>query len=100
MTEDLLRLEDFADHIGAGFAFAPAIEGVPDLVLTEANALPLHGGVNLPRAPFSLVFDMPGAIVLPQGMYRLNHPSREAVEVFLVPMAQDASAVRYCATFN
>jgi len=100
MTVELLQLENFSDHVGASFAFVPDADGMPDLVLTEVNALPLQDGASLPRAPFSLVFDLPGAIVLPQNLYRLRHPELGEIDLFLIPMAQDASAVRYCATFN
>jgi hypothetical protein len=100
MTARPLKLEDFSDHVGASFAFVTDTAGVPDLVLTEAGPLPLHGRTDLPRPPFSLVFDLPGALLLPQGVYHLRHPELGEIEMFLVPMAQDASAVRYCATFN
>ena len=51
-------------------------------------------------APFSVVLRGPREPLLPQATHALLHPSLGRVDVFLVPIAQDAQAARYEATFN
>lgn len=51
------------------------------------------------REPFSLVFRGPVEPVLPQRIYRLEHPELGELELFLVPVAQDADGTRYEAVF-
>lgn len=96
----MLKIDDFSDRVGSRFAIVTDSPGIPELVLTEAAPLPLHGATDPPRAPFSLVFDQPGTRILPQGLYRLRHADMGDLDIFLVPMAQNPSTVRYCATFN
>lgn len=67
--------------------------------LVEAQALrqPAFEG----RQPFSLLFAGPAAPQLPQRTYRLAHAGLPAaLDVFLVPIAADASGVRYEAVFS
>ena len=59
--------------------------------------LPPH---RLRAAPFSLVLRGPRAPLLPQATYALVHPRLGTIEVFLVPIGQDALCTRYEATFN
>ena len=82
-----LRLESAAG--GAGPAVELAVERVEDL--------PAH---RLRAMPFSLVLRGPRAPLLPQATYRLEHPRLGPIELFLVPIGQDAEATRYEATFN
>lgn len=68
-----------------------------ELRVQSVEALPAH---RFREEPFSLVLAGPRAPVLPQATYALRHPSLGAIEVFLVPIGQDADATRYEATFN
>lgn len=68
-----------------------------ELTVESVDNLPPH---RLREAPFSLVLAGPRAPVLPQGTYALHHPRLGTIEIFLVPVGQDAQATRYEATFN
>jgi hypothetical protein len=71
-----------------------------DLVLTEADDLG-SASPNEQRTPFALLFVGPPSPRLRQGTYRLEHPGRGPLDIFLVPIDVDASgAPRYEAIFN
>ena len=75
-------------------------EGAPvtvELRVQSVEALPAH---RFREEPFSLVLAGPRAPLLPQATYALRHPVLGAIEVFLVPIGQDAESSRYEATFN
>lgn len=67
------------------------------LFVAAVDALPPH---RLREHPFSLVLRGPRTPVLPQGIYALRHPRLGLIEIFLVPVGQDAQATRYEALFN
>ncbi len=88
----------FAPYLGQIFE---AIVNDGRLSLTLAEVRPLaaapRGG---PRPPFALTFHGPPTLRLPQQIYRLDHSTLGAMEIFLVPIAADASASRFEAIFN
>jgi hypothetical protein len=95
---DVLRPEDFRG------LDAPLVVDAPEgsaarvaLTVESVAALPPH---RMREAPFSLILRGPRTPLLPQATYALVHPRLGRVEVFLVPIAQDAQAARYEATFN
>ena len=49
---------------------------------------------------FSLVFSGPRVDPLSQRIFRLDHDEIGSLELFLVPIAEDAAGVRYQAVFN
>jgi hypothetical protein len=100
MIDRPLVFEDFTDKVGDTFAISE--EGVPALALTlkEANALNPAWGLEGVRPPFSLKFLAADPQVLPQRLYRLQHPRLGEVAIFLVPSGKDAEGVSYHATFN
>ena len=65
-----------------------------DLELVEVTGLAAGGAER--RAQFSIVFSGPSEPVLPQRIYRLEHPEIGAFDLFLVPIAAD----RYEAVFT
>lgn len=52
------------------------------------------------RTPFSLLFRGPGDTLLPQSIRALAHDELGGLEIFLVPVAQDADGYRYQAVFS
>ena len=68
-----------------------------ELAVESVQDLPGH---RMREAPFSLVLRGPRAPLLAQATYALVHPRLGRIEVFLVPIAQDANSSRYEATFN
>ena len=95
MTE-LLTAGDFAGHLGTVFA---AAEVDVALELVEVKPLPAHGAA-LAREPFSLLFRGPRERLLPQATYPLSHPAMGELEIFLVPIAQDAGGTSYEAIYS
>lgn len=98
---DMPTLADFAPLCGERFALSNDQTDGGDTLsaeLVEAKVLPQP--VFNGRQPFSLIFAGPPAPVLPQRIYRLEHASLPALDVFLVPLAADSSSVRYQAVFS
>ncbi len=87
-----LTASDFTDT-------APYVAEVPGrepvslaLVETEAKGSP---------RPFSVVLSGPLEPELGQGMYALTHPTFDGpLEMFMVPIARDADAMRYQIIFG
>ena len=52
------------------------------------------------RQAFSLVFTGPPTPVLPQRIYRLEHPEMGSLDIFLVPIGIGPEGTRYQAIFN
>ena len=88
--------------------FEPHVGSIFDLELNDTERLPLrlievqtsvHGGAAARRS-FSLIFrsDLPG--VLPQAIYRLDHPTMGALGLFIVPIGRDAVGMQYQAIFG
>ena len=67
--------------------------------LSEFEALPKHDPLA-ERTPFSFCITVSES-GLPQGTYRLRHSSlKEALTLFLVPVAGDGSFTKFQAVFN
>lgn len=92
-----LTHDTFATLVGEPFAIAAEPSAI-ELVLEQATlgAEPPDAG----RRPFSLVFRGPPQPLLPQRVYRLEHAKLGALEIFVVPLAQDVEATRYEAIFT
>jgi hypothetical protein len=87
-----------ADFEALGAPLTVEVDGVSiELAVKAVKALPPH---QYREEPFSLTLVGPRAPALAQGMYALGHPRLGLVEIFLVPVAQDADSTRYDATFN
>jgi len=89
---DLLCLKDFAPHVQTRFQVADFENYF--LELTEATDFS-----NAKLEQFSLRFTGVPTPWLPQGLYKLAHPSMREVELFLVPNGPDGSGMRYESTF-
>lgn len=94
-----LTLATFEPLVGDGFAVqAEADEGEPiELVLESATK---SGEWPGGRDPFALVFRGPRDPLLPQAIYGLRHPGLGLVELFIVPIAQEAGGAAYQAIFT
>lgn len=94
-----LTEQEFAKHLGTSFQLV--LDGqMNPLKLTEVKGyLPKgneHGGMER----FSILFEGPGSLRLPQSIYRLQHDSMGEFEIFLVPISGDDKGFRYEAVFN
>ncbi len=94
-----LVFEDFKDRVGTTFTLAQ--EGFPplSLVLETAEALVDHGG-PAGRPPFSLILRCADPRVLQQQLYRMTQAELGEVEIFIVPVGQNATGIEYQAIFN
>jgi hypothetical protein len=61
---------------------------------------PVDARVQFRRTPFALIFRGPREIILPQRIYRLEHATLGAFELFIVPVGADAQGVDYEAIFT
>jgi len=89
-------IEDFQPLIDESFTIDADDTG--QLTLTEVGAKPQTGASQ--RQPFVLVFRADDGTVLPQSIYRLEHASIGALDIFLVPISQDDDHVLYEAVFS
>jgi len=87
---------DLATPLTIDVSVAGAVQSIV-LAVQSIQALPTH---RLRAEPFSLVLSGPPAPMLPQGSYRVRHPRLGPVELFLVPIARNATATQYEVTFN
>lgn len=99
MTQ-LLTIADFADKQGDAFKIVFDDGTSLDLTLTQLREEKKYAS-NMPREPFSLIFDGTKGILCPQRIYFLRHGSGWEGEVFLVPVGQNQDGTyRYQAVFN
>jgi hypothetical protein len=94
-----LTISDFAPRVGDRFRIDATEDGAGhDAELVEAA--PVGDAGPRARVPFSLVFRGPAGVVLPQRIYRVDHPDLGSLDIFLVPIGADAAGVRYEAIFT
>ncbi len=95
---ETFTLHTFSVHVDEDFAVALPDGSELTGRLIAAGAVgeaPVDGG----RAPFSIVFRVPAATALPQGIYRFAHAAIGAFDLFLVPIQPDAAGPLYEAVF-
>lgn len=90
---DTLTLETFSPHVGETFRIRLEDERTIDVALVQASPIGTFGtdhlrtGTLLKRAPFSLVFKGSADVRLAQKIYRVEHDTLPAYEVFIVPVS-------------
>lgn len=95
---DQLTIESFEPHVGTSFWLQNNAQKV-ELRLTRAARVMESEAARLKRAAFSLFFL--GPILLPQRIYRLSHDGfTDPIDLFLVPIGQDAGGFNYEAVFT
>jgi hypothetical protein len=101
-------ISTFAEHLHETFRVYPdaADSGrFLEVALIEATDLSTRGGprtteASTRRAPFSIVLRGPATPILPQRIYRLEHPALGNFDLFLVPIGPDQGGMRYEAIFT
>jgi hypothetical protein len=68
------------------------------LRVAEVRRFEPHG--ERPEPPFAVILLAPCECRLPQGIYRLHHPTRGPLDLFMVPIGPDARGMRYEIVFN
>ena len=90
-----LTAESFSTRVQDAFTLATPNAALR-LVLAEVEEL----GQGQFRRAFSLRFLGPAQPILPQAIYRLDHPVMGALEIFLVPLGPKDGGMRYEAVFT
>ena len=92
----------FADFVGQTFRMH-VDSGVLEVELTQVMPGSADGATvaaNGKRAPFSIVFRVPGARVMDQRMYRFEHEALGSFDLFAVPIDQNQDGVFYEVVFT
>ncbi len=97
---DLLTIETFEPHVGTSFWAEFETGGKVELRLVRAAKVMESEAARLDRHPFSLFFVGPRSFLLQQHTYHLTHETIGALDLFLVPVGQDASTYQYEAVFT
>ena len=94
-----LTEKEFAKHVGTTFQLKLDETEIP-LKLTEVRGYLPHENEQRGLERFSIFFDGPGSMRLPQGTFSLRHEAMGEIEIFLVPIRGDDKGYRYEAVFN
>jgi hypothetical protein len=92
----------FSGHLGSTFRLHPESSDSLEVELVSATDLSESpdGKAAGRGRPFSIVFRGPGDVLLPQRIYRMEHPEIGAFDLFLVPIGPDEKGLCYEAVFN
>jgi hypothetical protein len=100
---DRLTADSFEPAVGQTFVLDGGEAGALELELLESRLhdpdAPAEDSSGA-RAPFSLLFRGPVEPVLPQRIYHVEHLSVGAIDIFIVPVGQDATGTTYEAVFG
>jgi hypothetical protein len=94
-----LTHDEFSKHVGTQFKIALA-ESELSLTLVEVKAYMPGENEQDGMERFSVFFDGPGGLLLPQQTYLLRHEQMGEFDIFLTPISGDANRTRYEAVFN
>ncbi|BBL69585.1 DUF6916 family protein [Methylogaea oryzae] len=93
-------LDFFTPHLDTVFTAVLDGDLLFPLTLFEAGALPSHPYPGQVRAPFQLRFRGENTIFLHQRIHRLRHEALGELEIFLVPIGEEAGRFIYQAVYN
>jgi hypothetical protein len=96
MSLSSLKPADFEPHIGEQFPFEANGKRL-DLKLVEVERV---GAAVREGGAFSLMFLSPRGPFLPQGLYRLQHPTLGPFELFVVPLGPKGDGNQYQVIFT
>ena len=95
----MMSIQNFAGAANQEFEISMG-ESAMSVTLIEVKPLKPQPFPGMLREPFSLLFKSQSRVILPQKIYRMKNASLGDLEIFLVPVAQDAGAVVYQAVYN
>jgi hypothetical protein len=98
MTDNLTE-QEFSKHVGSQFEASLGERNVI-LRLVEVKAYMPEATEEKGMERFSIFFEGPPDVMLPQQTYSLRHPQMGGFEVFLGAISGDANRFRYEAVFN
>jgi hypothetical protein len=94
-----LTAESFEPHVGSSFWVEFPTGGKVELRLTRVAKVMESEAARLDRHPFSLFFIGPKSYLLQQQTYHITHEQLGALDIFIVPVGQDAQTYQYEAVF-
>lgn len=99
---DKLDSTDFSPYLDQSFRLWLEGVGLLEFELIEVQEMSdSTDEVQGHRRPFSIVFRGPEQPVLPQRIYRIEHPSMGTLDLFLVPLGPGRSGgIHYEAVFT
>lgn len=92
--------EAFRENLNTKFRVRAEAPRPVELELVEVKSYNAAGGEQRGMERFSLFFQGPTDIFVPQGTYSLEHERMGALDLFLVPVARDEVGFRYESVFN
>jgi hypothetical protein len=95
---DKVTCAQFAACLNQDFEIVLA-DGVLPVNLAEAKPWGPSQPADV-RQPFSLTFVLGRPLRLPQGTYKIRHPTLGEMEIFIVPTGADAKSSTFEAVFN
>ncbi len=96
VTLEELHADQFAEYIHSEFQ---VLDYQP--VQFTLRLVDVRERLKLPhQESFALLFRGPVQYFMPQGIHQLNHGSLGEIDLFLVPVGQDAEGYQYEADFN
>ena len=94
-----LTEEEFSKHVGTEF-YVKAGEGELKLTLAEVKGYMSEPTEQKKMERFSVFFDGPSDVFLSQQNFQMHHETMGEFDIFLVPIRNDESGLRYEAVFN
>lgn len=91
---------EFSKHLNTKFQVDTEANGHVTVELIEVKGYPGTPHEQSGMERFSVFFDGPPDVKLPQRTYRLQHAEMGAFDIFLVPVARNEHGFRYEAVFN
>jgi hypothetical protein len=102
MIDALAKAEiaTFSPYVGQLFDVFGSDTDNAVCAFTLASLTPLGNGMPGNREPFSLIFEGPDSVKLPQGTYQLRNQMIGELPIFIVPISERGGTRRYQAIFN
>lgn len=94
-----LTEKEFSQHVSTKFQLKLDGQEI-ELELVEVKGYLPQANEQTGMERFSVFFDGPGSIRLPQSLYSLQHERMGEFEIFLVPISGNENGFRYEAVFN
>jgi len=90
---------NFSQQLNTKFLVSLA-DGTVELELAEVKGYRSQYEEQQGMERFSIYFQGPTELILPQGLYSVAHEQMGSFEIFIVPIKQREAGIRYEAVFN
>jgi len=92
--------EAFRENLNTKFRVRAEAPRPVELELVEVKSYNPEENEQRGMERFSLFFQGPADIFVPQGTYTLEHERMGALDIFIVPVTRDGGGFRYESVFN